>query len=71
MKDFFLMAMANAFEQLIGEAFDDERVHAFFLAEIVHKLLEVVFQVFKDKDQLSIGVDHFSQVYDVDMVEFF
>lgn len=71
MKNFFLVAMADAFEQLVGEALDDEWVHAFFLAEIVHEFLEVVFEVFKNKDKFSICVNHFSQVYDVDVVEFF
>lgn len=45
MQYFFLMAMGDASDELIGKALDDKRIHAFFFAEIVHKLLKVVLQI--------------------------
>lgn len=71
MEDFFLMAMGDAFDELIGEALDYKRVHALLFAEIVHELLEVVLQILKDKHQLSIGMDDLSKIDDVRVIEFF
>lgn len=71
MKDFLLVAMPNALKQLVGKAFDDQRIHAFFLAKIIHKLFQVVLEIFENKDEFPVGVDDFSQVDDIDMVELF
>lgn len=71
MQNFFLMAMPNTLQQLIGKTLDDVRIHSFFFAEIVHKLLEIVVEVFEDQNQFSIGVDDFAKGDDVDMVELF
>lgn len=45
MQYFFLMAMGDASDELIGKALDDKRIHAFFFAEIVHILLKIVLQI--------------------------
>lgn len=43
------MAMRNAFEQLIGKALDNKRVHAFLFAVVAHKLLEIVLQILENQ----------------------
>lgn len=39
MQYFFLMTMSDASDKLIGKTLNNKRIHAFFFAEIVHKLL--------------------------------
>lgn len=39
MQYFFLMTMSDASDKLIGKTLNYKRIHAFFFAEIVHKLL--------------------------------
>lgn len=45
MQYFFLMTMSDASDKLIGKTLNYKRIHAFFFAEIVHKLLEIVLQI--------------------------
>lgn len=71
MQYFFLMAMGDTFDELIGETLDDKRIHAFLFAEIVHKLLQIVLQILEDQHQLSVCVDHLAKMNDVGMVELF
>lgn len=69
MQNFLLVAMTDSFDELVGETFDYQRIHAFFLAEVVHVLFQVVLQIFKNQDKFPIGVDDFPQVDDVDVAE--
>lgn len=48
MQYFFLMAMGDTFDELIGETLDYKRIHALLFAKIVHELLEVVLQILED-----------------------
>ena len=65
MKDFFLVAVVYSLEQLIGETLDDHRVHSFFFAESVHKLLEIIFKVFENEYEFTVSVDNFPKPYDI------
>ena len=71
MQNFFLMAMGDASDELIGEALDNKRIHALFFAEIVHELLEVVLQILEHQHQLSVGVDHLAEGNDIGVAELF
>lgn len=69
MQDFLFVAVADSLQQLVGEALHDQRVHALLLAEVVHVLLQIVLQIFKNQDEFAIGVDHLPQVHDVHVVQ--
>lgn len=71
MKYFFLVAMSDSFEQLIGEALDDVWLHALFFGVVIHELFQIVLQIFEDQNEFAISVDDFSQIDDVDVVQFF
>lgn len=59
MEYFLFVAVVYAFEELVGEAFDDERVHTFLFGEVAHKFLKVVFQILENEDKLAIRMDDF------------
>ena len=65
MKNFLVVAVADASEQLVGEALHDHRVHPFFFAVVAHKLLQVVLEVLEDQDEFAVGMDDFSQPHHV------
>jgi hypothetical protein len=68
---FLLVAISDSSQELIGEAFDYEGIHSLFLAEVIHVFLEVEIEIFEDEYEFAVGVDDFSQIDDVDVVEFF
>jgi len=65
------VAVSYSFEQLISEAFDNEWVHSFFFAEDVHKFFEIVLQILKYEYEFAIGMNYFSEIDYIDMVQFF
>ena len=64
------MTMVNTSQELIGEALNDDRVHAFLFAEPIHELLEVVFKILENEDEFAIGVNDFSEAYNIGVGEF-
>ena len=52
------MTMTNALQELVGKTFDNQRIQAFFFAEIVHKLFQIVIEILKNEDKFFIGVDN-------------
>ena len=65
MKDLFLMAVGDTFEELVGEPLDDAGIQSLLPAEATHVLLEIVLEVFEDQDQLAVGVDDLAERDDV------
>ena len=63
------MTVTNALQELVGKTFDNQRIQAFFFAEIVHKLFQIVIEILKNEDKFFIGVDNLTQRDDVDVVE--
>jgi len=68
MQNLFVVAMTDTFEQLIGEAFDDHRIHAFFFAKVPHKLFQIEFQVLKNKDEFAVSMDYLAKTHYVGMI---
>lgn len=71
MQYFAIVTVFYAFQQLVSEPFDYSGVESLLFAETVHVLLEVVVQKFENQDQLAVGVDDFSQRYDIGMCQLF
>jgi hypothetical protein len=71
MENLVLVTKRGAFEQLEHEAAHCGGVESTPIAVLIHVLLEVLFAILKDKDELCFCVDHVVESDDVDVLQFF
>jgi hypothetical protein len=72
------MTMVNALQQLITKAlqlgqdkyFNNHGFHTNFLVEVSHVFFQIILEVLKNQNKFAVGVNDFSEMYDIDMIEF-
>lgn len=70
MEDLILVTKCGAFEQLEHEAAHRRGVEGAAIAVLIHVLLEILFAVLEDKDELCFGVNNVVEADNVDVLEF-
>lgn len=69
MQYFLLVTIIYPLQQLVAEAFDNQRIHSLFPVDLAHELLEVVVDVLEDKQQLLVRVNDLFELHNIGMVE--